>query len=152
MDVFSLVLSQLCFKQVVDNLIELLSPLYETHFRLKKLNSEYKDVLWEEVLDQPTHKIVESVLGATIMPPASDQAYIPLDSSISYAPTGSVTIGERRREYQALRDFCSYKIPVSIQENYMELVVQFGYVILFGQIFPLAALVSMFSNHLQIWS
>ena len=36
-----------------------------------------------------------------------------------------------------------------IKEN-MELVVQFGYVILFGQIFPLAAFFSMLSNHLQI--
>jgi len=129
-----------------------LYPLYETRTRLKKLNQDYKDVQWEEALDQPTSKIVETVLGATIKPPASDQDYIPLDASISYAPTGSVTIGERRREYQALRDFCSYKTPVNVQENYMELVVQFGYVILFGQIFPLAGLFSMFSNHLQIWS
>lgn len=32
----------------------------------------------------------------------------------------------------------------------MELVVQFGYVILFGQVFPLAAVFSMFSNGIQI--
>ena len=34
----------------------------------------------------------------------------------------------------------------------MELVVQFGYVILFGQIFPLAALLSMLTNSIQIYS
>ena len=40
----------------------------------------------------------------------------------------------------------------NIMENYMELVVQYGYVIMFGQIFPLAAACSMISNYIQIKS
>ena len=35
---------------------------------------------------------------------------------------------------------------------YMELVVQFGFIILFGTVFPLGATVSYFSNHVQIIS
>ena len=37
-----------------------------------------------------------------------------------------------RRKYQALRDFVLYAKSASVLENYMELVIQFGYVILFG--------------------
>jgi predicted metal-dependent peptidase len=67
--------------------------------------------------------------------PRRKKDYVDLDSSISYiphSPGSSKDLKGRRKEYQALRDFCLYKEPVNVQENYMELVVQFGYVILFG--------------------
>ena len=57
-----------------------------------------------------------------------------------------------RLQYQALRDYCLFSEAPSILENYMELVIQFGYIILFGQIFPLGALFSYFSNEIQIYS
>jgi hypothetical protein len=80
-------------------LVELLYPLYETRTRLKRLNEIYSDVTWENVMDQDTSKIIETKLAHTLRPPVNDKDYEPLDSSISYAPTGTVTIGERRREY-----------------------------------------------------
>jgi hypothetical protein len=54
--------------------------------------------------------------------------------------------------YQALRDFSLYRKESHVHEDYMELVTQFGYVILFGQIFPLAALFSVLTNQIQIRS
>lgn len=53
----------------------------------------------------------------------------------------------RRRYYQGVRDFFLMENDFNIMESYMELVIQYGYVIMFGQIFPLAALLSMISNH-----
>jgi hypothetical protein len=49
--------------------------------------------------------------------------------------------------FQGVRDFFLMENDINIMENYMELVIQYGYVIMFGQIFPLAALFSMISNH-----
>ena len=53
----------------------------------------------------------------------------------------------RRRMFQGVRDFFLMENDINIMENYMELVIQYVYVIMFGQIFPLAALFSMISNH-----
>ena len=41
-------------------------------------------------------------------------------------------LGKQRRHMQALRDYICFGQTASVLENYMELVVQFGYVILFG--------------------
>jgi hypothetical protein len=51
------------------------------------------------------------------------------------------------RKYQALRATLLIKEAPDILGNYMELVVQFGYIILFGTVFPLGAAVSYISNH-----
>ena len=37
-----------------------------------------------------------------------------------------------------------------ILENYMELVIQFGYIVLFSVVFPLGAFMSLISNKIQI--
>jgi|TARA_B110000285_G_C15121603_1_gene617514 hypothetical protein len=37
-------------------------------------------------------------------------------------------------------------------DNYMELVVQFGFIVLFSEAFPLAAACSLFSNNIQMLS
>jgi hypothetical protein len=54
----------------------------------------------------------------------------------------------RRRFYQSIRDFSFYDVYTPELDNYMELVVQFGYLVLFGQLFPLAAIFSIVSNRL----
>lgn len=56
------------------------------------------------------------------------------------------------RKYQALRATLLISEVPDILGNYMELVVQFGYIILFGTVFPLGAAVSYLSNHVQIIS
>jgi hypothetical protein len=101
-------------------LIELIYPLYETRTRLKVLNDTFKDVQWDEILNTETEKINEIPKPELVK---KQLEYVSLDSSIQYQPSGGKTIGERRREYQALRDFCSYKEPVDIMANYMELVI-----------------------------
>jgi hypothetical protein len=37
----------------------------------------------------------------------------------------------------------------NILDQYMELVIQFGYVVLFSEVFPLGALMSFISNAIQ---
>ena len=39
-----------------------------------------------------------------------------------------------------------------IVDNYMQLIVQFGFIVLFGGVFPPAALLSSFTNFIQISS
>ena len=56
----------------------------------------------------------------------------------------------RRRFYQSIRDFSLFRETPIVLENYMELVVQFGYVVLFGQLFPLGSLFSIFANRIQM--
>lgn len=56
------------------------------------------------------------------------------------------------REYQAMRDFNMMKEKPDILANYMELVVQFGYIVLFSEVFPLAAFMSIISNYIQMKS
>jgi hypothetical protein len=40
----------------------------------------------------------------------------------------------------------------NILEQYMELVIQFGYIVLFAEVFPLGAVMSLISNYIQIQS
>lgn len=47
MDIYYLVLTQLCIKQVADNLIEYIYPMYETRTRLANLKKKYDDVQWD---------------------------------------------------------------------------------------------------------
>mmetsp|Transcript_5830 Transcript_5830/g.9966 ORF Transcript_5830/g.9966 Transcript_5830/m.9966 type:complete len:118 (-) Transcript_5830:655-1008(-) len=70
-----------------------------------------------------------------------------INQKVSYFKTESEeeSVG-MRRQFQAVRDYILSPVQPKILENYMELVVQFGYVILFGQIFPLAPFFSMISN------
>ena len=56
------------------------------------------------------------------------------------------------REYQAIRDFNMSGEKPDILANYMELVVQFGYIVLFSEVFPLAAFMSIISNYIQMKS
>lgn len=52
----------------------------------------------------------------------------------------------RFRYYQAIRDYCLYEEKPYILMLYQEVVAQFGFITLFGQIFPLGALFSMVAN------
>ena len=51
------------------------------------------------------------------------------------------------RDYQARNNFLLMETSESqVLDNYMELVCQFGYIVLFSSIFPLAAVFSLISN------
>lgn len=56
------------------------------------------------------------------------------------------------RKYQALRDFTLISEKPNMLDYYMELIIQFGYIVLFSMVFPLAGLMSLISNSLQIHS
>lgn len=54
------------------------------------------------------------------------------------------------RRYQARRDLLLDASGAGVIDCYMELVVQFGFITLFSEVFPLAAMFSLFSNNIQI--
>jgi hypothetical protein len=56
------------------------------------------------------------------------------------------------RRYQAVKSFNLMSEKPEMLECYMELVVQFGYIVLFSEVFPLASLLSLISNGIQIRS
>ena len=56
------------------------------------------------------------------------------------------------RKYQAISSNLLNGDKPNILEAYMELVIQFGYIILFAEIFPLGALMSLISNLIQVQS
>ena len=50
------------------------------------------------------------------------------------------------RRYQAVKSFNLMSDKPNMLECYMELVVQYGYIVLFSAVFPLASLLSLVSN------
>ena len=80
---------------------------------------------------------------------SDDGVKIDLDPSISYSLDYDGPVS-RRRFYQSIRDFAFYDVYTPELDNYMELVTQYGYLVLFGQLFPLAAIFSILSNRIQI--
>ena len=58
------------------------------------------------------------------------------------------SIQYQRRKFQALREFSKGDDPPNELMNYMELVIQSGYILLFGQFFALGSLFCMIANHI----
>ena len=56
------------------------------------------------------------------------------------------------QRYQVFRDLAMMSDPPNILLFYEELVKQFGYIVLFSGVFPLASLMSYVSNGIQIRS
>ena len=56
------------------------------------------------------------------------------------------------RRYQALRDFSLYNTKANLIGEYMDLVKQYGLIVLFSQIFPPAAILSFVCNFIQMKS
>lgn len=54
--------------------------------------------------------------------------------------------------YQVNRDLAMMSDPPNILLFYEELVKQFGYIVLFSNVFPLASLMSYISNGVQVAS
>ena len=54
--------------------------------------------------------------------------------------------------YQVKRDLAMFSDPPNILLYYEELVKQFGYIVLFSNVFPLASLMSFISNGIQVTS
>ena len=56
------------------------------------------------------------------------------------------------RKFQALRDCKLYNTKANLIGEYMELVKQYGLIVLFGEVFPPAALMSCICNFIQMKS
>lgn len=54
------------------------------------------------------------------------------------------------RKYQTLKNNLLYNEKANIIGDYMELVAQFGFICLFSEIFPPAALCSFICNYIQM--
>ena len=50
------------------------------------------------------------------------------------------------RQFQAERSNILMAEKPNVLDQYMELVIQFGYIVLFSEVFPLGALMSLISN------
>ena len=129
-DLFMMMLSQMAFKQISMNLIEWFLPIITTRKKMVAVREEYDTIIrpYEELQD-----------GEMMDTPNS------LDQTQSN-DQGSV------RKYQAFRDNVMAAEKPDILAHYMELIVQFGYIVLFSEVFPLAALMSYISNYIQMQS
>ena len=116
------------------SLIEYLKPLLTVHYKVESLKYEYRETL---------------------------NKYLPESEQIPEGPSkvkNQVEImhqGEKDlslRRYQAIRSFSLNPERPNILESYMELIVQFGYVVLFSVVFPLGAFMSLVNNHIKIRS
>lgn len=56
------------------------------------------------------------------------------------------------KEYQTRRESLLLKDKENLIANYMELTIQIGYVLFFSSVFPLAGVLSVFSNFIQLRS
>ena len=141
-DLFSLMLTQMAFKQVGLNVVEIVLPILKQKKVQEELRVEYRDQINEFL-------------------PESEQ--IPLNSSMESEESEEKTImssvekplGPKQekevktyRKYQAIRDFKLISEKPNMLDYYMELIIQFGYIVLFSEVFPLAGLMSLISNSL----
>lgn len=129
-DLFTMLFTQMACKQVGLNIVEYLKPLLTIKPKISKINADYQDVIDSyksgfKIQDNKLKKLTKSTI-------------VRKENAI--------------REYQALRDYALENEDAKVIDNYMELVVQFGFIVLFSEAFPLAAVFSLFSNNIQMIS
>ena len=113
-------------KQIALNLIEWLKPVFTVKPKLKRLEQEYAATIEEYKFD-PSEQPMKAGRKKESENPSI-------------------------REYQAIRDFTLAPGGAGVIDCYMELVAQFGFIVLFSEIFPPAALFSLICNNIQITS
>ena len=165
MDVYLNILIQMVFNQFIANFWETYTPRWAAEKKLKQLDEDFEECLVEGAI--PKKKVFIKEDESSSDEDDSQLVFQKIDDKLSYEIKVEVeksdngvwnyvkkdqAISVMKRHYQALRDYCLFSKTESVMENYMELVIQFGYVILFGQIFPLGAFFSYFSNEIQIKS
>ena len=130
-DLFIMLFSQMACKQVAANVVEYLKPLWTVKPKLTALDHEFVDCLkhFEEDTTTQTADAVE----------LRDQ---------QEAADGKTKVEQDIRLYQARRDLLLDASGAGVIDCYMELVVQFGFITLFSEVFPLAAMFSLFSNNI----
>lgn len=121
-DLFIMMCSQMACKQIALNVLEWLKPVLTIKPKLQRLNQQY---------------------AATIKEYQFDPKEAPMKAGRKEA-----TENPSIREYQAIRDLTLAPGGAGVLDCYMELVAQFGFIVLFSEIFPPAALFSLLSNNI----
>ena len=127
-------------------------PIFTTKRKLDRLNEEYKEILeyYEDVEFNAT-------AGDDCHERKHANAKIDEDLRIRQLQGGEGGDDDQAekktiRRYQTLRDAMLGVGKGDIVDNYMQLIVQFGFIVLFGGVFAPAALLSSFTNFIQIAS
>ena len=128
-------------------MIEYLTPILKVKKKLDAIKTHFRSTL---VKYYPKEEIDQIEVGS------DDEDNDLRDKMESMA--FKVNIGDPKstdlslRRYQAVRSYNLMDEKPEMLEYYLELVVQFGYIVLFSEVFPLAAFLSLLSNGIQIRS
>lgn len=124
-NLFMMLFTKMSAKQIGMNIVEYILPILKVRSKAMTVQAEFKDTIekFEDKEDVALGKFERD-----------------LESE------------EKIREYQAKRDFILMSDKPNILDNYMELVTQFGFIIFFSAVFPLAGFFSFISNYVQIKS
>ena len=123
------------YKQVGMNVVEYFTPIFKIKKPLDELRYKFKDTLNKFL--QKEDQITERTLFDKI-----DGGLGKIDVENEEEEDLSI------RRFQALRSLTLSDEMPNILEQYMELVIQFGYIVLFAEVFPLGAVMSLISNYI----
>jgi len=124
-----MMLTQMALKQIAINSLEYFLPLKLIRPKLLKCNEKHADTI-----DSLEVKNAHDEHGC------HDAKYENLPDQ------------KKIRNYQAERDFVLAESSGKVLDDYMELTIQFGFIVLFSSVFPLAAFMSLISNNIQMQS
>ena len=132
-----------------------LKPIVTVKRKLTKLNQQYKEILDYYTSKPSKVKYQQPIQTYLKVQKRSDSTqkssrFMTCDehNDHRYDENAPKTI----RRYQTLRDTTLGKGKTNILDNYMELIIQYGFIVLFSTVFPPAALLSCFTNYIIIRS
>ena len=112
----------MAFKQISINILEWYLPIFKVKKNLTRINELFKETNQE--FDPIPYEDGEE--------PKCDERTEEQDNKI--------------RKYQANRADCLLDDKMNVLNSYMEMVIQFGFIVFFSGVFPLAAFMSIVSN------
>jgi len=122
------------FKQVGMNVVEYFTPIFKIKKPLDELRYKFKDTLNKFLPKED--QITERTL------------FDKIDGGLGKIDVENEEEDLSIRRFQALRSLTLSDEMPNILEQYMELVIQFGYIVLFAEVFPLGAVMSLISNYI----
>jgi hypothetical protein len=148
-DLFNLMLVQMAVKQVSANVVEYFVPIFLAKGKLEALSEEYRSVIakYQEVGASDDEQSTQK-----------ERLSQSKDDLLDKGPQNKRENNSADKEektlqrFQVERDLAMMSDPPNILLFYEELVKQFGYIVLFSGIFPLASFMSYISNGIQIKS
>lgn len=127
------------------NMIEYLTPILKVEKKLNAIETHFKSTLAKYLPKERMDNIKDATDDED-----ENQMEVLGDKMESIA--FKVNIGDPKsddlsyRRYQSVRSYNLMEEKPEMLECYMELVVQYGYIVLFSVVFPLASLLSLVSN------